>query len=123
MNPISAREYPLALGAVDGREVLPNIPNTDSISASLTNYEVLKGIREVPLIDIIQDPRTYFYAVDDLRRSEVLAERIKNSNQIAPIIVVMDSEGPYVLEGSHRVVALFKLKARSVPALVVIDKD
>jgi hypothetical protein len=123
MKRISSREYPLASSSVDGLAVLEDVPNTSSISASLTDYGVLKSIREVPLADLISDPRSYFYAANDFRRSKELAEQIKHSKQISPIIVVIDKEGPYVLEGAHRVVALHYLKIKSIPALVVLDKN
>lgn len=51
-----------------------------------------------------------------------LAEQIKQSQRIDPLIVVIDSKGPYILEGSHRSPALKILGARSFPALVVIDR-
>jgi hypothetical protein len=116
-------DYPVAGGECDGRAVGEDVPNTDSISASLTDYKVLKGIREVPLKDVITDPKGYFYAADDMQRSRDLAAEIKASKEIAPIIVVIDNQGPYVLEGAHRVVALFMLKAQAVPALVVLDLE
>jgi len=116
-------EYPLAGGTVDGREVLNDVPNTSSISASLTDYTILPGIREVPLSDIINNPRNYFYAADDFKRCEYLAEQIKESRAITPIIVVVDKEQAYTLEGAHRVVALHMLGAKAVPAMVVLDED
>ncbi len=40
------RKYKHAKERVNGRLVGDKIPNTDSIAASLSNYEVLPGIRE-----------------------------------------------------------------------------
>jgi hypothetical protein len=39
------------------------------------------------------------------------------------VIVVIDSEGPYVLEGGYRFDALRELGAQSFPARVVVDLD
>ena len=115
-------EYPRAGKTVDGREVLSNIPNQISISATFTDYEILPGIREVPMSDF-GGPKTFFYAADDFKRSKALAEQIKHSGQISPLIVAIDEDGPYILEGAHRFVALHYLGAKSFPALVVIDQD
>jgi hypothetical protein len=40
-----------------------------------------------------------------------------------PLVVVVEKDGPYVLEGSHRLEALFELGAQSFPAVVAIDRD
>lgn len=115
-------QYPLAGQVVDGLTVRRDVPNTSSISASLTLYEVLKGIREVPMT-IFGGPRSVFYAADDFKRSEILAQRIAESEEINPLIIVIDKEGPYILEGAHRYVALYYLKKTSFPALVVLDVE
>ncbi|HUS48953.1 MAG TPA: hypothetical protein VMZ91_02210, partial [Candidatus Paceibacterota bacterium] len=47
----------------------------------------------------------------------------KESNWISPLIVVIDSEGPYILEGGHRYVALRELGFQSFPAVIVIDTE
>ncbi len=122
--------YPKAGSRVDGREVLDDVPNLDSISAgynSSADYVVLPGIREVPLAVFGKDgenlkPTTMFYAADDIRRTEGLAGRIKESGQIKPLIVVIDQKGPYILEGGHRASALYTLGAKSFPAVVVVEK-
>ena len=102
--------YPNAGSVVDGRDVIDDIPNLSSISSSLTDYTVLKDIREVPVSDLISNIRDYFYASDDFRQVEYLAEQIKESKQIKPVIVVIqNNEVPYVLEGGHRVAALFPI--------------
>jgi len=119
---IAQSEYPIAGSVVDGLNVLNDIPNTDSISASLYNYEVLKGIREVPMKDF-GGPRSVFYAKNDFDRSERLAEEIRYSKEIKPLIIVIDDEGPYILEGAHRFVALLYLNKKSFPALVVVEDE
>lgn len=116
-------KYPIAGTVVDGRVVRGGAPNTDSISASLNNYRILPSLREVPLSDFSAAPRDVFYAAGDIHRSQELADAIRESDEIAPLIVVVDGEGPYVLEGAHRLAALHILGAQSFPALVVIEND
>lgn len=114
--------YQEANAEVDGREVLGNVPNTSSISASFDRYEVLSGLREVPLLDF---DAVRFATVDDQKRTEVLADKIKESGKISPLIVVLDADGPgpYVLEGGHRLAALQMIEAKSFPAMVVLDTE
>jgi len=115
------KEYPIAGEVVDGRTVLNNIDNTSSIGASLYHYRVLNKIREVPMSDFEVSGK--HYSVEGTRRIAQLANEIQQSREISPLIVVIDKEGPYVLEGSHRLSALKLLNAKSFPALVVIDYD
>lgn len=119
----SMKKYPTAHGMVDGRSILnPNhIPNEDSIGASLDNFEVLPGLREVPISEFHLSGRSY--SVQGTQRIKNLADKIQQSKKISPLIVVLDNEGPYILEGATRVEALFRLQAKSFPALVVIDLD
>ena len=114
--------YPVAGGSVDGRTVLSDVPNTSSISSSFGDWEELPGIREVPMSDF-GGPRSVFYAADDFRRSRELALQIRESGEISPLIIAIDDDGPYILEGAHRFVALHELGAEAFPALVVIDRD
>ena len=114
--------YPLASDVVDGREVLEKVPNTSSISASLYNYKILNGIREVSM-EYFGGPLTVFVDQRDFERCSRLSEEIKDNNKISPLIIVVDKDGPYILEGVHRYVALYYLQAKSFPAMVVIDLD
>ena len=82
----------------------------------------MSGIRELPFSDF-GDARSVFYAADDFSRSEGLAEAILESGWIDPLIIAIDANGPYILEGAHRFVALLLLKKVTFPALVVIDED
>lgn len=116
------KEYPKAGSTVDGLSVRSDIPNQSSIDASFTDYEILPGIREVTMSDF-GGPKSVFYAADDFRRSRELAEKIKQSGEINPLIIAIDEEGPYILEGAHRFVALCYLDKKSFPALVVVDED
>jgi hypothetical protein len=99
------------------------VPNMSSISASLYNYEVLPGIRSVRIKDFETDPHKLFYAKDDLDHVNRLAQEIRESGEISPLIVVRDSDGPYILEGGHRLAALGELGVEEFPAIVVRDLD
>jgi len=116
------QQYPLAGEIVDGREVLDNISNTSSISASLFKYKILDGVREVSM-GLFDLPGSLFKDQKTIQRCKSLSEKIKESNTIEPLIVVLDNDGPYVLEGAHRFDALYYLGAKSFPALIVLDLD
>lgn len=117
--------YPRAGGVVSGLTVNQGlVPNTESISAGMNDWYELPGIREVPMSAFgSAKPRDNFYAANDIRRAKSLAEEIRNSGWIDPLIVGIDAEGPYILEGGHRFVALGELGVASLPALVVVDLD
>jgi len=115
----TARNYPRAGATVDGRLVREHVPNRDSIAGSLEEYEILSGIREVPTSVF---PNFSQPAIFD-KRTRDLADAIAASGEINPLIVVIDDIGAYVLEGSTRYDALRILKARSLPAEVVIDRE
>lgn len=116
-----ADKYQMAGPIVDGREVRKDVPNMSSIASSLDDYTVLKGVREVPMSDFALTGKSY--SVSETKRIENLAEQIKESGEINPLIVVIDKDGPYILEGAHRGEALFKLGAKSFPAVVVLDNE
>ena len=119
--------YPVAGSTVSGLSVGSEIPNTESISAGMDNWKELPGIRELPLVDFGSGaPREVFYAANDIQSSRRLAEEIRNSGWVAPLIVGIDKgmDGvvrPYIMEGLHRLVALHELGAQTLPALVVMD--
>lgn len=116
-------KYKLAGDVVDGRYVRDEIPNTSSIGSSLGNYRTLDGIRVVPFSAFKRMGPIKFHSVSEERKTVRLAKQIAASREINPLIVVEDSEGPYILEGGHRFDALRMLKARAFPALVVVDLD
>lgn len=116
-------KYKLAGEVVDGRRVRDEIPNTSSIESSLDNYRILDGVRVVPFSAFTQMGPLRFYSVSEEKRTKRLAEAIAESREINPLIVVEDAEGPYILEGGHRFDALRLLKAKALPALVVVDLD
>ena len=102
---------------VSGLVVRKDIPNLSSISSSFHEgeYTVLRGIREVPFSAFEQQRP----AVN--KRSQELAKQIGTSGEINPLIVVIDKNGPYILEGSNRFDALMIAGHKSFPALVVMD--
>jgi hypothetical protein len=114
--------YPVAGSTVGGLEVAAVVPNRDSIGASIEEAQELPSVRRVAMADF-GGPDSVFYAADDFRRAHALAEQIRSSGWVAPLIVVVDAEGPYLLEGAHRFVALHELGARDFPAVVVADVE
>lgn len=119
----SGSSYTVAGPTVDGLTVGALISNKSSIAASLTDYEILDGIRIVPMGSFSSAPTDLFYASNDLLRCKSLAEAIEKSGRIDPLIVVVDKDGPYILEGAHRLGALHILGKQAFPALVVRDLD
>jgi hypothetical protein len=120
------KDFRIAGLTVDRRRVIDRIDNVGSIASSFTKYAVLDGVRSVPLSLFNTKLGSLFYAADDFDRAERLAEEIRRSRAVSPLIVVVDQKGvsqPYVLEGAHRLGALGLLRARSMPALVVVDLD
>ena len=114
--------YPLAGTEIDGRRVRSRVPNTESIDGYFHEQATLPGIRVVPMADF-GGPRTVFYAADDFVCSERLAAAIAASGEIAPLIIGFDDKGAFIIEGAHRYVALYELKAQALPALVVVGRD
>ena len=108
------QKYPKAASTVDGRTVRADVPNMGSIDASLPNYEVLSGVREIPMSDFPQPPSV-------TAKSKQLADDIKTSGEINPLIIAVDKNGPYILEGANRYDALKMSGAKSFPAVVAID--
>jgi hypothetical protein len=52
-----------------------------------------------------------------------LAAQIQTSGELNPLIVGVDRNGPFIVEGSHRYDALKILNKKSIPAVVVLDLD
>lgn len=109
--------YPLIKNnIVDGRNVRSHIPNMSSIDASIEHSTILPGIREVPMSEFDAPPVIN-------AKTKALAEAIKTSGEINPLIVAIDKDGAYILEGANRYDAMKILEAKSIPAKVVIDED
>lgn len=115
------KEYPIISGTSDGRTIRQEIPNMESIDATLDEYRILPGIRDVPLSEFYLTGKHYSY--DGTQRIRELAKEIQQSGEINPLIVVIEKEGPYILEGATRAEALYLLGANSFPALVVEEND
>lgn len=118
------QEYPKAKSVVSGIRVRLPVPNMSSIASSLSSWDELDGIRELPIKGWNAAPHDTFYAANDIKKAKALAETIRKNGWVNPLIVVVRSNGePYILEGLHRLVALHTLGVSSFPALVVIDKS
>lgn len=115
--------YPAVGTSIGTLKIRPEVPNTGSISSTLNTYQTLKGIRAVPMANFNSSFQANFYSASDMAKCKSLAEQIKASQEISPLIVVVDKEGPYILEGAHRLVALGMLQVESIPAMVIIDLD
>lgn len=116
-------QFPLAGPTVDGRTVRSHIPNTGSIEASLTVSKCFPGVRAVPFSAFTQMGDLTYGTLSDERRTRVLVDQIRESEELNPLIVVIDDQGPYILEGGHRFDALREMNAASFPALVVLDLE
>jgi hypothetical protein len=114
-EPVVDPGWPAAGPEVSGLTVRQGrVDNLSSVEASLSNYEILSGVREVPFSAFSgPDPAT--------ARVRKLMSDIEESGEISPLIVVVDSNGPYILEGSHRYDALQHMDKPTFPALVVLD--
>jgi tRNA nucleotidyltransferase/poly(A) polymerase len=117
-------EFPIINGNnINGLIIRNDVPNMNSIEASLTNYEILNGIREVSFNSFPQMGDLKYYSPDEEQKTKKLAKQIEYNKEISPLIVVIDEDGSYVLEGGHRFDALRELGISSFPAKVVFDLD
>jgi len=117
---ISAK-YPKANGISGELSVRNDVPNTSSISASLTDYYEVPGIRNIPLSEFHLTGKSY--SIEEDNRIKSLENQIKFSKQINPIIAVLDNEGLYILEGGHRADALYNLGSKVIPAMLIVDLE
>ena len=113
-------KYPKAGNIVSGLNVVGDVDNIESIESSLVDYYIYDGIRECMTSDFGEGG---YANVRENKRSEELAKEIEISRQISPLIVVVDNDGPYILEGGHRFDALKLLNIQSFPALLVLDQE
>lgn len=118
-------KYPRAGTTVDGLWVGDDIPNTDSIDATVEgDYEVLPGIRKFRVADMeAKTVRDLFYAADDFRRVERLSKQLRLNKFLEPLIIGIDAEGPYIIEGAHRFGAALTNGMQYVPALIVVEEE
>jgi len=114
------QKYPRVGPVIDGRAVRKGIiPNLDSIDASVEHPIELKGVRDVKMADFTLDESP----IPKDKASLSLAEEIKQSGEVTPLIVGIDELGPYIIEGGHRYDALRVLGAKSFPAIVVLEGE
>ena len=114
---------PMAGEEVSGLKVRADVPNMDSIGASLNEGTEASGIREVPMEMFQGSGPPQFLNNAERIRTEKLADEIRASGEINPLIIVFDHNGPYILEGGHRFDALNILGVDSFPAKVVYDEE
>jgi hypothetical protein len=120
-EPVKEEFKPIKNNTIEGLKVRKEVPNIESIASTLDNYEIMEGVREIPIDEWY--PEDTFYDKKDIERSEKLANEIKKSGEINPLIIVTEEgQEPYILEGLHRLVALHKLGKKSFPAIVVSDR-
>ncbi|MFW6173142.1 MAG: ParB N-terminal domain-containing protein [Elusimicrobiota bacterium] len=113
-------DYPIVSGTISGLYIRPNVPNMLSIEATIPHPIILDGIREVPMSAFVLDTDTNITNDEYVKD---LASQIKENQEINPLIVGYDSEGPYIIEGAHRYDALKYLGKKSFPAIVAIDTE
>lgn len=104
-------------------EIAGQPSNTDSIAATFNDYRVEPGIQLIPIGEFDASFKYNYAAADDRARIDELKIAITKSGQVEPLIAVKDDEGYYILEGGHRMVALYELGAEALPAMVVVDLD
>lgn len=120
------KEYPIIDGnEISGLTIRNEIPNMNSIDASLIDYDILDGIREVSFSKSFPDyplaPKSY--SPQENERTKKLAQEISYNKEITPLIVVIDNKGAYILEGGHRFDALRILGIDRFPAKIVLDLE
>jgi len=123
--------YRKAGKVVDGLEVLDDVPNRDSIEATYgSEFEEVSGVQEVSLSENFGDLETGSIeglkktaTVGQDKRANELVEEITKSGKIKPLILVQDSDGLSVLEGSNRITALARMGKKSIPAIIVKDTE
>lgn len=116
VSSVSEKSFPLVGENVDGRKVRDKVPNMGSIEATFNEgeYEVLSGIREMPMSE-------FELGGTVPKRGKELATEINESGELNPLIVVIEKNGAYILEGANRFDALREIGAKSFPAKIVID--
>jgi hypothetical protein len=103
---------------VDGLKVRDQVPNTDSISGSFSQYHVLSGIREIPYSAF----ESHITPSSLPSRLKKLRDEISENKEINPLIVGIDKQGPYIIEGVHRYDSLLHLGKTKFPAKIVVGK-
>lgn len=92
-----------------------------SIESSLNNYKILNGIREVSFSRSFSEYKPHYYSLSKQYKTYMLMEKIKDNKEINPLIIVIDNDDTYILEGYHRFNALKELNIDLFPAKIVLD--
>jgi hypothetical protein len=101
-NALDPKSYPKVSGDFwNGYKIRPVGSSLDAVKASMDDYQILNGIREIP-IHIFNDPKHMFQAADDWSKAKRLTKMIEENN---------------------RFIALHSLGFDKLPAMIVIDKD
>ena len=112
--------YPLVGDTVDGRTTSTKVDNFDSVSSTYSSFEEVPGIREMDLRPWGDEGG--FVTRSDIEQVDELAKAIRESNHIDPVIIGVGKNGePVVIEGAHRIAAMQKLGANSIPVKLVVD--
>ena len=95
----------------------------NSAQASFFDFEIVPGVRNVPIKNL--EPLLPGYdSPNEMRRIQDLSDQIKESKQIEPLFIGVDPTGSqYIMEGQHRIRALKALGYDEVPARIVVDMD
>lgn len=95
----------------------------NSAQASFYDFEIVPGVRNVP-IQSLEPLLPGYESAQEMKRIQNLANQIKESKQIEPLFIGVDPTGiPYIMEGQHRIRALKSLGYEDVPARIVVDMD
>lgn len=116
----TAQRYPKTESARNIRK--PSESLHVSAQSFFKDYEVLPGVRDIPMEDLGELPG--YDDKKEARRIRNLADEIQENGEIEPIFVAIDPDGtPYVMEGQHRSRAYKLMGEKTIPARVVVDFD
>lgn len=110
----------------DGYKISKAIPEKDEQEESFRevadNVKSL-GVREVGLSLFESAASLKGVSKEHLTRIKTVADKIKKTNTINPLVAVYDGKRLYTLDGDHRLKAMVMLGAKTVPAYVLHDLD
>lgn len=93
-----------------------------SAQSFFKDYEIMPGVRDIPLEDLGDLPG--YDDKKEARRIRNLADEITENGEIEPVFVAIGPDGePYLMEGQHRARAFKLIGEKSIPARVVVDFD
>lgn len=98
------------------------VSDLNSVIAALDDFTIIPGIHNIPLNDWIHDEIS-LSTTNNIYHIKELAEQIQYSRKICPLIIGITEIGPFLLEGVHRLQALYLLGAKTFPSVIVVDVD